>query len=204
MLDNQKITKYVVEFNRYASQVHGYGEGALRHHFYNGLPEWLKDEIARVGKPASLNEMQVLAQQIDMHYWERKAEQACHSKSTASNPSSSNQPSCSTKGAKPASPPSTSNPSSTSNSSGKSSKGSGQSQKKSSSMSNLSSKLGKDGKLTNEEHHHRFKNNLCMFCGQAGHIAKDCPRSASCAAKARAADIATPVAKLEDSSESRK
>src|ERR1700746_3753265 len=151
MLDNQKITKYVVEFNRYASQVHGYGEGALRHHFYNGLPEQLKDEIAHVGKPASLNEMWVLAQQIDTCYWEHKAEQARHSKSTASTPSSSNQPSFPTKGAKPASPPSTSNPSSTPNSSGKSSKGPGQSQKKSSPMSDLLSKLGKDGKLTNEE-----------------------------------------------------
>ena len=45
MLDNHKITKYIVKFNHYVSQVHGYGEGALWHHFYNGLPEQLKDEI---------------------------------------------------------------------------------------------------------------------------------------------------------------
>ena len=133
MSDNHKITKYVVKFNHYVSQVCGYGEGALWHHFYNGLPEWLKDEIAHVGKPASLNEMRVLAQQIDACYWECKAEQAHHSKSTVSTPSSSNQPSRSAKGTKLASPPSTSNPPSTPNSSRKSSKGSGQSQKKSSS-----------------------------------------------------------------------
>ena len=41
MSDNHKITKYVVEFNHYVSQVCGYGEGALWHHFYNGLPEQL-------------------------------------------------------------------------------------------------------------------------------------------------------------------
>ena len=61
MLDNHKITKYVVKFNCYASQVHSYGEGALQHHFYNRLPEWLKDKIARVGKPYSLHDMHVRA-----------------------------------------------------------------------------------------------------------------------------------------------
>ena len=68
MLDNHKITKYIIEFNCHTSQVRGYGEGALQHHFYNGLPEWLKDEIAHVGKPHSLHDMWVLAQQIDVRY----------------------------------------------------------------------------------------------------------------------------------------
>ena len=104
--------------------------------------------------------MWVLAQQIDVHYWECKAEQARHLKPVVSTPSLSNQPSCSAnKSAKPAPPP-TPNPSSTPNSSRKSSKGSGQFQKKTPAMSDLSSKLGKDRKLMNEEHHRHFKNNL--------------------------------------------
>ena len=124
--------------------------------------------------------MQLLAQQIDARYWEHKAEQAHHPKSVASTSSSSNQPSRSAnKSAKLAPPPSASTPSSNLNSSRKSSKGSGQFQKKSPTMSDLSLKLGKDRKLTNEEHHHRFENNLCMFCGQSGHVAKDCPRASS-------------------------
>jgi hypothetical protein len=32
---------------------------------------------------------------------------------------------------------------------------------------NLTEKLGKDGKLTQQEHQHRQDNNLCLFCGQA-------------------------------------
>ena len=149
--------------------------------------------------------MWVLAQQIDARYWECKAEQARHPKSVASTSSLSNQPSRSAnKSAKPASPPSTSNPSSHPNSSGKSSKGSGQFQKKTPASSDLSSKLGKDGKLTNEERRRRFENNLCMFCGQSGHVAKDCPHASSCVAKARAADVAPPAVKPEDSSESKK
>src|SRR6266581_2623906 len=45
MKDSQQINWYIVEFNRHASQVRGYGEGALRYHFYNGLPNRIKDEI---------------------------------------------------------------------------------------------------------------------------------------------------------------
>jgi len=55
----------------------------------------------------------------------------------------------------------------------------------------LLDKLGKDGKLTSEEHKHRFDMNLCMFCGATGHKAKDCPKSGSRAAKARAATATT-------------
>jgi len=50
----------------------------------------------------------------------------------------------------------------------------------------LSSKLGKDGKLTPQERQRRLDNNLCLFCGTSGHVAKDCPKSSSASSKARA------------------
>ena len=37
-----------------------------------------------------------------------------------------------------------------------------------------------------DEQKHRFDNGLCMFCGAAGHLVKECPKSTSHAAKARA------------------
>jgi hypothetical protein len=37
-------------------------------------------------------------------------------------------------------------------------------------------KLTKTGKLTAEERERRTKNNLCMYCGEAGHSASDCPK----------------------------
>ncbi|KAG6328089.1 hypothetical protein ID866_11000, partial [Astraeus odoratus] len=43
MKDNQCINKYVVEFNQLASKVRGYGNGALHHQFYSGLPDHIKD-----------------------------------------------------------------------------------------------------------------------------------------------------------------
>ncbi|KAG6327249.1 hypothetical protein ID866_11840 [Astraeus odoratus] len=49
MKENQHINKYVVEFNCIASQLQGYGDGALHHHFYTGLPDHIKDEICCIG-----------------------------------------------------------------------------------------------------------------------------------------------------------
>ena len=92
MTDGQRITKYVVEFNCIASQIRGYGEGALRHHFYNGLPDCIKDEISRVGKPTMLSNLQQLAQAINARYWERKSEVSCQTKPTSIPSVSRNSP----------------------------------------------------------------------------------------------------------------
>jgi len=58
------------------------------------------------------------------------------------------------------------------------------SEKKKSTTPDLSSKLRKDRKLTPQEHQHCLENKLCLFCGTAGHIAKDYPKSSSASAKA--------------------
>ncbi|KAG6329456.1 hypothetical protein ID866_9633 [Astraeus odoratus] len=63
MKENQCINKYVVEFNCIASQLQGYGDGALCHHFYTGLPDHIKDKICHVGKPRTLGELHLLAQE---------------------------------------------------------------------------------------------------------------------------------------------
>ncbi|KAG6332169.1 hypothetical protein ID866_6921 [Astraeus odoratus] len=72
MKENQYINKYVVKFNQLASQVRGYGNGALCHQFYSELPNHIKDEICHVGKPYNLDDLHYLVQEIDMHYWEHK------------------------------------------------------------------------------------------------------------------------------------
>ena len=56
--------------------------------------------------------------------------------------------------------------------------------------------LGKDGKLTEEECQWHIKDKLCMFCGQQGHMARDCPKSTSKSSKAKAcaAKAMTPTA----------
>ncbi|KAG6327466.1 hypothetical protein ID866_11623 [Astraeus odoratus] len=92
MKENQQINKYVVEFNRLVSQVRGYGDGALCHQFYSGLPDHIKDEICHVGKPHNLDNLHYLAQEIDAHYWERKEEVQHANKSSGTNNFPANKP----------------------------------------------------------------------------------------------------------------
>ena len=58
----------------------------------------------------------------------------------------------------------------------------------------LTGKLGKDGKLTPQEHQHCMDNSLCLFCGKTGHVAKECPKPTAVAARACAT-----VAELQES-----
>ncbi|KAG6325910.1 hypothetical protein ID866_13179, partial [Astraeus odoratus] len=91
MKDGSRINKYIVEFNCLATQVRGYGEGALCHMFYNGLPDHIKDEIAHVGKPPRLVDLRTMAQGIDARYWERKSEITRQTKNNPQSSSSSKQ-----------------------------------------------------------------------------------------------------------------
>ena len=189
MKDGQKINKYVVEFNRLAGQVHGWGDGALRHVFYSGLPDRIKDEISRVGKPCTLDGYRTLAQTIDARYWECKSEISRQTKNSAASSSSAS------KGSTSGTSDSKSKPKEKGKSSdNKSAKPSGNASSSKPSTSETPSHLGKDGKLTEAERQRRIKEKLCMFCGQSGHMAKDCPKSTSKSAKARAAKVETPAA----------
>jgi hypothetical protein len=65
MHEGQHINMYVVEFQRLASQVHGWGDGALRRQFYNGLPARIKDKISHMGKPITLSEFKTYTNTLD-------------------------------------------------------------------------------------------------------------------------------------------
>jgi len=176
MKENQKIAKYVVTFNRLATQVQ-WDNNALRHSFYRGLPNRIKDQIANVGKPDTLQDLRTLAQNIDHRYWERKSELNRESKPESSSGKSG------------------SNKSSSKDNSSKS----GSSGSKSASSASTPSKPKSDishlldgGKLTEAERQRRIKEKLCMYCGTPGHTAKDCRKKASNSkAKGRAAEVST-------------
>jgi len=195
MCEGQCINKYVVEFQRLASQVHGWGDGALHCQFYKGLPACIKDEISRMGKPSTLSEFKTLAQTINAHYWEHKGEISRETKSSSSNPPK----------------PSTSNHASSHLSrSGNHRSGQNKSAKPVSASTlsapkapDLNTKLGKDGKLMAKEHQRCFDKKLCLFCGGPGHSAWDCTKLTSHAAKGCAAMV-TPETKQEASSKAKK
>ena len=176
MSDNQKITKYIANFTRLATQV-PWGENALRYQFYKGLPPRIKDRIAEVGKPESLVKLRELAQSLDHRYWERKTEQSrktggqkTNTKSTSSDGKAARTDSGSGSGSADNKP-----------------RTSGSNTSKDRSAKPYADKLGQDGKLTKEERQRRFDKNLCLFCGNAGHTAADCPKKTSPGTKARAA-----------------
>ena len=75
MRDNQRIMKYLVDFNHLAAHVQ-WGNAALCRQMYRGLLSHVKDEIARVGKPDTLHELCSLTQPINSQYWERCSEVA--------------------------------------------------------------------------------------------------------------------------------
>lgn len=55
---------YVAEFKRWSADTN-WNDAALRHQFRMGLSDSLKDELARVGMPQTLNALIDLAIQID-------------------------------------------------------------------------------------------------------------------------------------------
>jgi len=194
MKDAHRVTRYIVDFNRLASQVQDYRDGALRHLFYSRLLDRLKDEIARVGKPLTLHGLRALCQEIDTRYWEHKDKisRTTKTQSTSSPTKSPNSGGNSSNSGQEKSK--TGNPSSSANSSGSSKATSNQSS--SSSRLDLTNKLGKDGKLTADEYKRCLENNLCMFCGGTSHFADNCPKKTK-KAKARAVAIAAESSKTD-------
>ncbi|KIN94663.1 hypothetical protein M404DRAFT_34836 [Pisolithus tinctorius Marx 270] len=174
----QELTTNFSPHDAIADAVKDYSVSALHHHFYSRLPDCIKDEITWVRKPSTLVQLHRLAQTIDAQYWEHKAEILCITKSATDK----SQPSNSDNKLK-----------SSSSASAPKSDAKGKGKQKDPPKSNIAHLLGKDGKLTSAENQHRMKNNLCLFCGEAGHShsAKDCPKSTSCTAKACAAMAGT-------------
>ncbi|KAG6326637.1 hypothetical protein ID866_12452, partial [Astraeus odoratus] len=163
MKDGSRINKYIVEFNCLAIQVCGYGEGTLRHMFYNRLPDRIKDEIACIGKPPCLVDLHTMAQGINTCYWERKSEITHQTKNNPQPSSSSKQ---SSSGGSSSRQSGNSSGTTSSSSAGKKPQQPFLSSFKpsfDSSAPDLSGVLGKDGKLTAAECLCHIKNALCLF-----------------------------------------
>ena len=185
MKDSHRITRYIVDFNCLASQVRGYGDGALWHYFCNGPPDRIKDELSHIGKPWSLDGLRALMQEINARYWERKDKTQWAGKSqttTTTKPSNSGSTLTSKTGNEKSKSGNSTTPSPSKTSFSGSLK------------LDLIDKLGKDGKLTAAERKHRLDNNLCMFCGGTGHFADKCPKKSS---KAKARTAATESRKSD-------
>ena len=186
MQDNQKIVKYNVEFNKFAIRTH-WDDQVLRHRYYSGLAERIKDIMGHYGKPSTLDEMKTLAHSIDSRHWERAREKSRSGRSKSDTPDKSDKAKSDDKKNQASSSGHNHN-----HKDNKSKKQHGNKDNKSDKPSSssgtnsaIADKLGKDGKLLPAERQRRFDLNLCMFCGGPGHTAANCNKSTSSASKAK-------------------
>jgi hypothetical protein len=190
MKDNQRITKYIVDFNKLASRT-DWNEPALRDRFFRGLPIRIRTELLRGGKPKTLIKMRLKAQQIDQAHWITKDEIAKDAKpTTSSDTKKDGDPKQSSSFKKRPYPGSDNRSSANSGSRSSSFTPANSSSSKPSSSSkkpDISDKLGKDGKLRTDERKRRMEKNLCLYCGAGGHSAKDCRKASSSSTRGRAA-----------------
>jgi hypothetical protein len=187
MKKTARIVKYNVDFWELASRV-SWNEAALRDRYFRGLPLRLRTEVLRGGKPETLALLRLKAQDADNIYWMQEEETRLETKTSAviGNPNKKDP-------TKKPNPQFTPRPSNNTNTSASTSKPSGT--PKDRPKNSISDKLGKNGKLTGDERDRRMKEGLCLYCGEKGHVAHDCPKSA--AAKGRAAKVSATDTKAE-------
>ena len=145
MRDTQRIMKYLVEFNQLAARVQ-WGDTPLQRQLYKGFPPRIKDKISQVGKPDNLTDLCTLAQSIDAHYWEHRSEIAREM------PVNKSQDKSGDKGKTPATLATlNTNPSKSGQSGTPRNTSAPTTSNTPKPASTLAPKLGKDGRLTQEE-----------------------------------------------------
>lgn len=163
MKETDRIAKYIIKFSQLANQTQ-WDDRALFHAFYRGLPKRIKDVLVMMNYQESLIGLRQASQAVDNRYWQRVEEEKRENRINPPKP--------------PAPKPST--PSSSSNSGNQASSNKSSSKPKQSTSGNsapkskLNVELTKEGHISTTERERRMKNNLCMYCGGGGHVAKDC------------------------------
>lgn len=140
------IEDYTVEFRKWAADTN-WNEPALRYQYRQGLSKLLKDELARMETPASLEELIQAATKLDRRLRERRSERFQNPRPAWT--ASRLQPI-------PISSPITAGPTTLPDSE--------------------PMQFGLiQPPLTSEERQRRRQSNLCLYCGGAGHFLRNCP-----------------------------
>uniref|UniRef100_A0A8C5R0W1 ribonuclease H n=1 Tax=Leptobrachium leishanense TaxID=445787 RepID=A0A8C5R0W1_9ANUR len=137
------VEDYISEFRAVAADT-GLNDVGLKDHFRHGLSEQLKDELARIGVPTSLEALITQSLVLDQHFRERRQERLSNTPFT---PPRRHEPS-------PVTSP----------------------RPTSSSSSPEPMEIGTiKGPLSSSERDRRRTQNLCLYCGQPGHLLRGCP-----------------------------
>jgi hypothetical protein len=177
MKDNHKATKFFVNFYRISAMLDHNDSSLYRK---TAMQKRIKDELVHFDKPQTLDELRDLIQKIDQRYWEFQGEIAHETRPVLVAEAKSDKSARTAPNNDRRQGQNSSNSNSNTNA-----QPSGKGKEKEKPKGNLSKgqpknpdlmeKLGKDGKLTQQEHQRRQDNNLCLFCGQAGHRVHECP-----------------------------
>lgn len=194
--DSTKAARYTIDFNRHAHRI-GWNDTALARQYYKGLPDRLKDELSRIGKPSGLQPLQDLVATLDQRHWERQAEISRDKRST--NPQSTSQNKSTSSDSRNdrsnnASKPNTGNNQQNKNKDQKKPQSSTNASNSGNKTNSISDVLGPDGKLKPEERQRRMDNSLCLRCGKPGHKVNECPVTSKAKPKGRAATVASTSA----------
>jgi Retrotransposon gag protein len=188
-------SSYATSFQQIVSFLE-WDDAALCFAFYNGLKDSIKDELARDERPSPLSALMEKAIKIDNRLFERQREKS-FGRSTAVASLASNSNSI---GKQQSFKPTQFVARSSSLAHAQQNQASGPSTQFSRPQSNLPSQapvqqstprsfapintsnsrsLRSSGKIPDTERAHRIQNNLCLYCGQAGHVLKNCPTLAT-------------------------
>ena len=215
MKQGDRITTYIIEFDQLALLTQ-WGDAALRHQFYEGLPRRIKDEMLRHTYANTLIGVKTVARLIDSRYWQRELEKQRERERDRDGGSGGGSGSGSNKDAGPggrsgntsggqkkkglsnknsgSSPPAAQSgrPSGGKQQSGNSGAGAqGKAAEAFKKPKPYANKLGSDGKLKPEERERRKKLGLCMFCG-GNHATDECnKRPGQASGKAASAETAS-------------
>jgi hypothetical protein len=147
---HNSVANYMSDFVRLSS-VLDWNEGALTYQFYTGLKDDVKDELAKVERPADLNTLMTLANRIDQRLYERRLERG-------NRPATTNRPPPRPQNNRPLLPP----PPYTGPQ-----------------PMEIDTTRPAYRNLTPDEFQRRRTLGLCLFCGQPNHIAANCPSRAT-------------------------
>jgi hypothetical protein len=168
MRENHTVARYITDFRRYANTLR-WNDEALFSQFREGLPDRILDQLAqREDQPITLTDLQNLVLRYDTRYWERQSERDGRRQTVPDRPSELTHPvRRSTPGTSTRTPQRTSTtrtptrtfaPSSTS------------------AAAQPSLTHDKHGELLPEEKERRIREGCCLYCGEKGHIANECPQ----------------------------
>jgi hypothetical protein len=213
MKPGDRLATYQLEFDTHALMT-GYNEAPLFQVYYHGLPSRLKDTMAQNQLPASLARLNALALQLDQRYHRCNSEHAAEcaavnlppagesSGATSSAPASggggsSGKSKGKGKGGGKSDRPAKTNPPANTPANGNTV----QASRSKSAAKPYAAKLNSSSKLKPEECKRCMKNNLCMFCGGAGHKMAECEKHLA-NAQGKAGNVAKTLAPTADASSS--